>query len=240
MKKILYHGSDHIIEKPAFGVGTSHNDYGRGFYCTENLELAKEWACAKNEDGFANMYELDMNGLAVLNLNQEQYHILNWLAVLTRYRSYWQKNSIAERAKDYLQQHFLIDISQFDVVIGNRADDSYFSFAQDFVMGVISLEKLSQAMKLGNLGEQVVLISEKAFAQITYTGNDAAYAEEYFNKKEARDREARRAYRCQKITSNLLEETFILDIMRKEMTDDEVRIRSGVFATGTESTGRYV
>lgn len=38
----LYHGSDHIIEKPVFGEGKSHNDYGRGFYCTEHVELASQ------------------------------------------------------------------------------------------------------------------------------------------------------------------------------------------------------
>ena len=36
----LYHGSDHIVEKPVFGEGKSYNDYGRGFYCTEHVELA--------------------------------------------------------------------------------------------------------------------------------------------------------------------------------------------------------
>jgi hypothetical protein len=50
---ILYHGSDRIIEKPVFGEGKSYNDYGRGFYCTEHVELAKEWACATGGDGYA-------------------------------------------------------------------------------------------------------------------------------------------------------------------------------------------
>ena len=63
---ILFHGSEKIIEKPVFGRGNIKNDYGRGFYCTENEELAKEWACSNNHDGFANKYEFDMDGLNVL------------------------------------------------------------------------------------------------------------------------------------------------------------------------------
>lgn len=63
MRKVLYHGSGHIIEKPEYGKGMKNNDYGRGFYCTENLELAKEWACAKQKNGYANIYELDMTGI---------------------------------------------------------------------------------------------------------------------------------------------------------------------------------
>ena len=70
----LCHGSDHIIEKPVFGEGKSYNDYGRGFYCTEHVELAKEWACATGGDGYANRYQLAMTGLSVLNLNSPEYN----------------------------------------------------------------------------------------------------------------------------------------------------------------------
>ena len=65
-------------------------------------DLAKEWACADNRDGFANSYEADLNGLSILNLNAPEYNILNWLAILAKYRTYWQNGSIAEEAKNYL------------------------------------------------------------------------------------------------------------------------------------------
>lgn len=142
MFKLLYHGSENIIEKPEFGKGARNNDYGKGFYCTENIELAKEWACAKQNNGYANIYEFEMDGLDILNLNSPEYNILNWLAILADNRTYWQNGSISEQAKKYIKDNFLPDISGFDVIIGYRADDSYFSFAQDFVAGVISLQKL--------------------------------------------------------------------------------------------------
>ena len=87
-------------------------------------------------------------------------------------RSDWQNGSIAEEGKRYLKEHFLLDISEYDVIIGYRADDSYFSFAQDFVAGVISLQKLSEAMQLGELGEQIVLKSPQAFEKIKYVKDD--------------------------------------------------------------------
>ena len=65
----IYHGSPNLIERPVFGEGKVHNDYGRGFYCTEHAELAKEWACSSDCDGYANHFLLDMTGLSVLNLN---------------------------------------------------------------------------------------------------------------------------------------------------------------------------
>ena len=44
MERTLYHGSQIILEKPEYGKGARNNDYGRGFYCTEEIELAREWA----------------------------------------------------------------------------------------------------------------------------------------------------------------------------------------------------
>ena len=69
MKKQLFHGSDHIIETPIYGVGKKHNDYGQGFYCTEDIALAKEWAVSEEKDGYVNEYEIETNGLHILNIN---------------------------------------------------------------------------------------------------------------------------------------------------------------------------
>ena len=99
-KKTLYHGSPEIIQNPEFGKGKSYNDYGRGFYCTEHLELAKEWSCTENADGYANKYELDMTDLSVLDLSADEYTILHWLALLVEYRKFkkihpfcsWERN----------------------------------------------------------------------------------------------------------------------------------------------------
>ncbi|MEE3405801.1 MAG: DUF3990 domain-containing protein, partial [Acutalibacteraceae bacterium] len=180
---LVYHGSDHIIEKPVYNGSKRTNDYGYGFYTTESIELAKEWACSDQRNGFANIYEFNPEGLSVLRLNSPEYNILNWLAILTKYRSYWQNGSIAEEAKNYLQQHFYVDSAPYDVIIGYRADDSYFTFAQDFVAGTISLKKLSEAMRLGKLGEQIVLKSEKAFEHIRFVGAEPADAETYYEMK---------------------------------------------------------
>ena len=222
---IVYHGSDHMIETPRYNGSKRTNDYGYGFYTTENKELAMEWACSDNRDGFANIYELNTDGLHILNLNDSQYCILNWLAVLTKYRSYWQSGSVAEEAKNYLQKIFLVDPSGYDIVIGYRADDSYFSFAQDFVSGAISLRKLSEAMRLGKLGEQVVLKSEKSFSHIRFIDAEPAAAETYFEKKSVRDRDARRAYRLSRQKEENIHELYMLDIMREEIKNGDPRLR---------------
>ena len=222
---LVYHGSDHIIEKPVYNGSKRTNDYGYGFYTTESIELAKEWACSDQRNGFANIYEFNPEGLSMLRLNSPEYNILNWLAILTKYRSYWQNGSIAEEAKNYLQQHFFVDPAPYDVIIGYRADDSYFTFAQDFVAGTISLKKLSEAMRLGKLGEQIVLKNEKAFEHIRFVGAEPADAETYYEKKALRDREARRAYRSTRQVSNALNELYMIDIMREGIENGDPRLR---------------
>lgn len=222
---ILYHGSEKIIEQPSYGKGNLRNDYGRGFYCTENEELAKEWACSNNQNGFANKYELDMGGLKVLHLNSEQYNLLNWLAILTKNRTYWENSTMSELAKKYIYENFMVDTSGYDVIIGYRADDSYFSFAQDFVSGAISYRQLEEAMHLGKLGEQIVLISPKAFERITYISSSIAEAEIYYKKKKERDRMARKEYRKAKSAELSVDELLIVDIMREGMKQNDARLR---------------
>lgn len=222
---LVYHGSDHVIERPIFNGSKRANDYGYGFYTTENIELAKEWACSKNHDGFVNVYEANLDKLNVLNLNAPEYNILNWLAILTKYRTYWQNGSISEQAKAYLQKNFFIDPAPYDVIIGYRADDSYFSFAQDFVAGTISVSKLSEAMHLGKLGEQIVFKSKESFSHISFVRAEPVEASVYFEKKKNRDTEARQAYRKTKSSSDNINDLYMLDIMREEIKNDDPRLR---------------
>lgn len=220
---IIFHGSERIIERPVFGAGSARNDYGRGFYCTESEELAKEWACAKNTDGYANKYELITAGLTELNLNGDEYNILNWLAVLTKNRTYWERTSISETAKEYLKNNFKVDTSGYDIIRGYRADDSYFTFAQDFVSGAISYQQLGEVMHLGKLGEQIVLMSQKAFDALRFVEAIPADKNVYFPKKKLRDSQARREYRRRR-TETAVNELYMLDIMREGMTQNDPRL----------------
>lgn len=111
------------------------------------------------------------------------------------------------------------------MIIGYRADDSYFTFAQDFIAGTISLSKLSEAMHLGKPGEQVVLKSKKAFSQIRFRDAEPADALTYYEKKTNRDLQARRAYRNVKSSKDSLSELFILDIMREGIKNGDPRLQ---------------
>jgi len=210
----IYHGSVNVVEKPVFGGGKINNDYGRGFYCTEHIDLAKEWACASNADGYANHYQLDRSGLKVLNLNSSDYNILNWLAILLENRKFNVSEGLPQRAKDYLLENFKVDYRNYDIIVGYRADDSYFSYANDFVNNTLSLSDLSEAMRLGKLGEQVVLKSKKAFNALTFVEAINAPRQEYFAKYKSRDEEARSKYRQISSKPMAEDEIYVLDIIR--------------------------
>ena len=220
----LYHGSVNMIEKPEFGVGNSKNDYGQGFYCTEHIELAKEWACAENRDGFANEYELETDGLSIMNLSDARYHILNWLAILLENRTFVIEQGLALTAKDYILSEFLPEYKNADVIRGYRADDSYFSFASAFLNNTITLEQLGKAMKLGKLGEQVVLKSKRSFAQLKYSRAILADNQIYYPKKAARDRSARESFREERMNT-VLEGIYVIDIVRNNWKNDDPRLR---------------
>lgn len=222
----LFHGTDHIIEVPDINKGQAANDYGRGFYCTRLPEMAKEWACKRNEDGFANCYELDLSGLSVLNLMDGQHTVLNWIALLLQNRILSLDSEIAIDAKGYIIEHFSVDTTEFDIIIGYRADDSYFRYAESFVQNGLSVGSLSRALRLGKLGEQTVLVSEKAFSRIKFTCAEPADKTVYYPKFIARDLRARQEYKDDiRRRKNYRDDIFVMDIIREEIKNDDPRIQ---------------
>lgn len=214
----IFHGSEKIIEHPIWGEGRKNNDFGIGFYCTESLELAKEWAVSSLRDGFANKYILDTKYLNILNLNSSAYTILNWIAVLVEHRLFSITTPVARRAKSYLVEKFGVNVNAFDIVTGYRADDSYFDYAESFINNAISVEQLAQAMKLGKLGEQIVIKSKYAFTKLKYEGFEVAEQGKYYIHRKSRNDEANRQYfeMLDKESDGL----YIQDIIRGGITND--------------------
>ena len=148
MRKTVFHGSERVIKKPVFGLGKPYNDYGLGFYCTEDSDLAKEWSVDENRDGFANRYEIETEGLRILDLESPDFCVLHWLSLLLSNREFELDTALAADARDYILEKFPVDTAKVDIITGWRADDSYFTFARNFLSGAITLTKLREAMRL--------------------------------------------------------------------------------------------
>lgn len=224
MKRIitLYHGSEHIIKEPVFGGGRRNNDFGLGFYCTEHPELAKEWAVTYLRNGFCNSYKLDTENMRILNLCNGDYSILNWIALLLEHRLFSTRTPVARRAKQYLTDNYSVNVNAYDVVVGYRADDSYFDFAEAFINNSITVNQLATAMYLGKLGDQFVLKSQFAFSRLQFDGFDSVESSVFYIKRRIRDEEARDRYL--KLLEHEDDGLYVQDIIREKIKNDDPRI----------------
>ena len=194
MIRKIYHGSNRIVRRPGFGTGSTYNDFGLGFYCTDDRSRAAEWATGHTQNGFVSRYSIDTSGLRIINLCAPEYSPLTWLSVLLNYREFDLFNSDAYHARDYLRSVFAIDIQSCDCLVGWRADDMNFIFAQDFLNGRMSLESLASALTSCDLGRQFVLRSNRAFDRLTFDGYNTVHAEDYVPAMLRRERNAMKQY----------------------------------------------
>lgn len=220
----LYHGSLERVPRPEYGKGRLHNDFGQGFYCTDEYNLACEWACdGISAHGFANRYRLDEAGLSVFDFQalSKEKQTLAWAATLMAYRQVNLTSGISTVDVERFIRAYAVDCSKFDLVRGYRADDSYFNIMRAFCHSALSLENLGKTLHLGNLGTQIVLKSRKAFNALHFEGASSVDAQHWGRKRNDRNRQA---------TSIFLQmvddiersdsETYFLDIAR-ELTRKE-------------------
>lgn len=165
-KLILYHGSPNEIVIPMFGMGNDKHDYGRGFYLTDNIELAKEWAVCRPDEinGFVHHYELDLDGLKILDFQEKG--VLAWLAELMKHRDAADSKRYRVLAKKFIDKYG-INTDGYDIIKGWRANASYFYIAKEFVRDNIDLDILEELLTLGELGIQYCIKSELAYSKLS-------------------------------------------------------------------------
>lgn len=192
----VYHGSKDKDMKPNFRYSNNNNDYGKGFYTTPDKELGKEWAYSKytkGQQGYVYTYKLKLNGLKVLDLTG--IDTMHWVAELVYNRKINTEGR--EGLADVIQtiiQKYKINTSGYDVIIGYRADDSYFSYITDFLSGTIYRYTLENALRYGDLGLQVFVKSEKAFSLLEQCGQPEEVDSKYLSLYMRRDQEAIKKY----------------------------------------------
>ena len=190
---ILFHGTPNKIVTPTFGLGEDRHDYGRGFYLTEDFNLAKEWAVCRPDksNGWVHTYILDMSNLKVLDF--QQLDVLVWLAELMKHRAAADSKRYRLLSARFIDKYG-IDTSGYDVIKGWRANASYFYIAKEFVKDNIDIEILEELLSLGGLGIQYCLKSELAFSKLKEIreGLVSVEYEEFNEKYNERDSIARR------------------------------------------------
>ena len=191
-KITLYHGTSERNVKPTFGLGNDRHDYGRGFYLTEDIELAKEWAVCKpnNTNGWVHKFELNIKELKILDFKEK--NILSWLAELMKHREAADSKRYRILSAKFIEKYG-IDTKNYDVIRGWRANASFFYIAKEFVRDNIDIDILEDLLSLGGLGIQYCIKTELAYSKLQGKENEL-YSVDYedFNKKyNLRDSEAR-------------------------------------------------
>ena len=208
----LFYGADHHLKKPTYGLGNPSNDYGLGFYLTPNKDAARLWA-SRFENGSIMTYDINVDSLNVLKLNNNtEEDILRWTTILVKHRFDYTERIRYKDIIDWMISKFDVDVSSYDMIIGYRADDSYFSYSIGFISGDISLETLMEAMKIGKLGLQYVLISPKAFSLIKYVSGEPVQKS---NEYESFRKSTLNEYHKLKNKEDRFNNTFIGEIMKK-------------------------
>lgn len=191
-KIILYHGSPNKVVVPKYGFGEEKHDYGKGFYLTENIELAKEWAVCRPDEtnGWVHKFELETTDLKILDF--QKYDVLSWLAELMKHRDASDTKRYHMLAKKFIEKYG-INTSDYDVIKGWRADASYFYIAKEFVRDNVDIEILEELLSLGGLGIQYCVKSELAYSKLTEIQSDliSVNYNEFNDKYNERDINAR-------------------------------------------------
>ena len=216
---IIYHGSKRRIEKPNVKGSNPTNDYGPAFYLTLDLDAAKSWACRDNSIGIVNQYHVHGNAynqFKILDLtNKAKYSVLNWIAILMHFRSLsssFKKNN--QLVLEWLSKYYM-DIDEYDVIIGFRADDSYFRFPLRFVSNDLAFEDLEEVFLSGNLGVQYAFISEKAINALKFEETiecDDSFVGHYYSLV----KEASENFDILINRPRDPKKTYVLDLMRKD------------------------
>lgn len=192
----LFHGSPNRVIAPQYGLGDTKHDYGKGFYLTESLALAQEWAVysPSETEGWVHQYELDTSNLKILDF--QNYSVLTWLAELMKHRDASDSKRYKVLSKQFIAQYG-INTDTYDVIKGWRANASYFYIAKEFVRDNIDVEILEELLQLGGLGIQYCIKSELAYSRLTEIDAGLQRIEYHeFNKKyNERDSRARQKMR---------------------------------------------
>lgn len=191
-KIILYHGSSEEMITPTFGLGNEKHDYGKGFYLTESMELAREWAVYRPNalNGWLHKFELDTDGLNILDF--QEHNVLTWLAELMKHRNAADSKRYRVLSRQFIDKYG-ISTEEYDVIKGWRANASYFYIAKSFVRDEVDIDILEELLDLGGLGIQYCIKTEQAYRRLV-EHSEALQSVEFaqFNEKyNKRDIEAR-------------------------------------------------
>ena len=224
MIKTLFHGSPKIVEKPELSYSKLNDDFGRGIYLSEDSDFAKECAVTYKQNGYLNKYYLELDGLNVLDLTAKPNNLLNWMALVLSNRLFCLFSGLSLRGKEYLLNDYLPDIRGYDVIIGYAADNSAFTFIQEFLEGKTSYQQLKKSIREANLPKQIVIIDDIALDRLSFIGVESVSYQPYYRLKQIRDENLRAVYFKEKTKFNRKNDLYIDNFINEEVGENDKRL----------------
>lgn len=161
-KKIIYHGSNVIVEKPKVIVGNYTKDFSWGFYCTQNLGQAKKWAISRagiHDPGCVSCYEYDTSIDVKLQIFKGVTD--EWLDFIAYCRNGGEHD--------------------FDIVVGPMADDQIWDHVNAFLRKDMTRERFMELARFKHTTDQISFHTEKAFSTLTFKQGVKVY-DKHFKK----------------------------------------------------------
>lgn len=143
---IVYHGSTEIIKNPDVSHSKKYLDFGKGFYITTFENQAKKWAARKEmrqeKTAIVNVYELSekWDGFRVLSFEKENE---KWLDFVCGCRKGQPLNA------------------EYDIVIGNVADDDVFKTVDMYFRGLWDKEKVLSELRYYKMNNQICIANQE-------------------------------------------------------------------------------
>ncbi|MFR6592104.1 DUF3990 domain-containing protein [Catenibacterium sp.] len=133
---IVYHGSTEIINKPDVIHSKKYLDFGKGFYLTTFENQAKKWAVRKG-------------------MRQEKPAIVNVYELSEE----WLDFVCACRKGQPLNK-------EYDIIIGNVADDDVFKTVDMYFRGLWNKEKVLGELRYYKLNNQICIVNQETLNQL--------------------------------------------------------------------------
>ena len=149
----LYHGTDTFFKSPLIEYCEAYKDFGKGFYLTDKLPMAKDWCEKKflNPKYFVLEYLVDENLEDGLNVK-----------VFKEANSEWAKFVYNNREKENFSHNY-------DLVIGPVADNGIQKYFAKVRRGEKTLEQIAVEMSYSNFrARQYCFNTPEAIKKLNY------------------------------------------------------------------------
>ena len=152
----LYHGSKAGIEGPIRPIGSSVNDFGRGFYLGDEPSQPLTLICRGEKPTFYTC-EIELEGLRVHRFGDG----LDWALFVA-----WNRDMIPEEFRSAYDARFRSLRAENDILVGRIANDRMFIVLDMFFKNTLSDTALVDCLKALNLGNQYCALTDAACARV--------------------------------------------------------------------------